>query len=82
MRGAPSDNRDNAIRCKEALYQLLCEIWEGQLLLVLLLTNLYTGYFYSYMIFTLGTYIYSYHRSPVKINLKDEKSVYIKKSVY
>ena len=48
-------------------------------IILLLLTNLYTGYFYSYIIFTLGTYIYCYHRSPVKINLKGEKRVYIKK---
>ena len=49
------------------------------LLLLLLLTNIYTGYFHSYIIFTLGTHIYCYHRSPVKINLEDEKKVYIKK---
>ena len=29
-RGTLTNNRDNAIRCKEALYQLFCEIWEGQ----------------------------------------------------
>ena len=29
-RGTLTNNKDNAIRCKEALSQLLCEIWEGQ----------------------------------------------------
>ena len=29
-RGTLTINRDNAIRCKEALYQLFCKIWEGQ----------------------------------------------------
>ena len=30
VRGTLTNNRDNAIRCKEALYQVFCEIWEGQ----------------------------------------------------
>ena len=29
-RGTLTNNRDNAIRSKEALYQLFCKIWEGQ----------------------------------------------------
>ena len=65
-----------------SLVELFWQMREGRteiLILLILLTNLYTGYFYSYIIFTLGTYIYCYHRSPVKINLKDEKRVYIKK---
>ena len=29
-RGTLTKKRDNAMRCQETLYQLLCEIWEGQ----------------------------------------------------
>ena len=62
--------------CKES--DLIRDLSMTELLL-LLVTNLYTGYFYNYTIFTLGTHIYCYHRTPVEINLKYEKNLYFKK---